>query len=112
MGAWLDLETGDIWVEPGFEPDESTPWLSVSPQGSRGAYGDMVDFAASVPDERLRDLVMVVLDGSGAFRRFKGVLGRDGSELDRWFRFSDERGRQRAIEWLPKAGYRPVERPK
>ena len=111
-GAWLDLETGDIWVEHEFEPNASTPWIPVTPQGSQAAYGDMVDFAASVSDERLRDLLMVALDGPGAFRRFKDVLGRDSSELDSWVRFSDERGCQRATEWLAEAGYRPVEKVK
>lgn len=87
-------------------------WLVVTPQGSRSAYEDIVDLAGSVANERLRDLLLVALDGSGAFSRFKDVLGRDRSELDRWFQFSDERGCQRATQWLAEAGYRPAEKAK
>jgi hypothetical protein len=40
----------------------------------------------------------------GAFRRFKDVLQRYPGEMERWFKFKNERMYDRASEWLDAIG--------
>ena len=67
---------------------------------SHEGYEDMVDFIATVEDERIVELLDVAINGKGAFRRFKDVLLNYPEERERWFRFKDERMEERALEWL------------
>lgn len=46
----------------------------------------------------------VVLDGHGAFRRFKNVGLDRPAERERWFTFREERLRAAAREWLEDQG--------
>jgi hypothetical protein len=89
---------------PDFEdPDR---WLHVAPEGSGEGYRDMEDFIASVSDPGRADRLSIVINGRGAFRRFKDTIARWPDEENRWYRFSEERCRGRAREWLAVAGYR------
>jgi hypothetical protein len=118
-GGRLDLVSGEVWPRSAFddsftdedaEEDDDDPdrWLYVWPSGSRHAYDDMADFAATRNDERLRSQLERSLQGRGAFRRFKDVLLDWIEDREEWFVFSDDRRRGRARAWLADAGYRPV----
>ena len=132
-GGRLDLRTGDVWPGETWElsgvaeerdeddsesmaeqqsVEDETRWLYLRSEGSRDAYLDMVEFANSVEDQRLAQLLEVALDGAGAFRRFKSVLEDWSAERERYYRFSDERRRGRARAWLAEQGYRAVPRPR
>ena len=63
-------------------------------------YEDMEDFIANVEDEHLAELLEVAINGKGAFRQFKDVLLNYPEEEERWFKFKDDRMRERALEWL------------
>jgi len=113
----LDLVTGEAWPEAAFEDewadepddedaDDDDRWLAVWPLGSRAAYGDMADFAATRTDAGLIDRLEIALDGRGAFGRFKHVLADRPEDRQDWFAFSDDRRRGRARAWLADAGYR------
>jgi hypothetical protein len=69
----------------------------------------MADFIATVEDERLAELLEVAINGKGAFRRFKDVLAHYPDERERWFRFKDDRMKERALEWLESIGISPCE---
>jgi hypothetical protein len=71
----------------------------------------MEDFVASVTDAGRADRLAIAIEGRGAFRRFKDVISRWPDEQERWYRFSDERCRGRARQWLTGAGYRTVPAP-
>ncbi|MGN6607168.1 MAG: UPF0158 family protein [Jatrophihabitans sp.] len=126
-GGRLDLTTGESWPEYTFDPglglldedeedeDEDAPkddgrWLYVESYGSRYAYRDMVDFAATRSDERLRRRLEFALDGRGAFGRFKDALFDRPEDREEWYDFSEDRRAGRAREWLADAGYRAVPR--
>ena len=101
---YLDLETGEIlWLNDDMEPeeyeeldemienDEEGRYLYIEKTESYIAYDDMVDFAGTIEDDRLRELLSVALNGKGAFRRFKDVLYSDPSdEIKRWYEFRDK----------------------
>jgi len=67
---------------------------------SEESYQDMVDFAATVSDPRLRGRLEGALVGNGAFRRFREALDSDYEECQRWFEFKDRQLRRRVDEWL------------
>ena len=119
-GGRIDLETGEVWrastieyfaeQEPEEAPDFEDPdrWLFVGPEGSHEGYRDMENFIATVDEPGRADRLGIAIDGRGAFRRFKDTISRWPDEQERWYRFSDERRRGRARQWLSFAGYRVV----
>lgn len=72
-------------------------------------YDLMVEFAGSVADPRLRELLFVSLDGKGAFGRFKRVLEDYPRERERWFRMRDEFSAERVREWLKELDIEPLD---
>jgi len=112
---YLDLKTGEILLLSEYmddEDDEETRKLReqieeesdhyepIPKAESYEGYEDMVDFIATVKDERLAELLEVAINGKGAFRRFKDVLLNYPEEREKWFNFKDERMEERAMEWL------------
>ena len=109
---FLDLETGEILFLSDYMDDEETSELKdrieedsdryerIPKAESREGYEDMVDFIATVDNERLAELLEVAINGKGAFRRFKDVLLNYPEERERWFQFKGERMEERALEWL------------
>lgn len=124
--SYLDLRTGKVHmvhVAPfGDEDDELSEeeidaglaagdLVPIEPLSSSEEYGWMVEFAASVTDPRLRDLLEVALDGRGAFRRFKNVLLDYPEERARWFAFHDRRLREAMHVWLEDHEIEPTTAP-
>jgi hypothetical protein len=118
--AYLDLRTGkvqfvstssfddaalgdpqEVLSEEAVDAGLAEGWLlPVEPLESHEEYDWMVQFASSIDDPRLRELLGVALDGRGAFRRFKDVLARWPKERERWFAFQDQRLQDAMQEWL------------
>jgi len=100
---WDEEEEPEPWPEPppGVTMDR---YVQVPRMESYEAYNDMVEFAATVEDPHLSELLELALDGKGAFRRFKAVLARYPEERQRWFEFRDRRLRARIDEWLESVG--------
>jgi len=55
------------------------------------AYNNLGEFAATMEDPNLSELLELALDGKEAFGRFKSVLVRYPEECDRWYKFRDRR---------------------
>jgi hypothetical protein len=116
-GGRIDRQTGEVWhraaveyaLEIGEEDEETAEdpdrWLFVWCEGSHEGYRDMALFIETVADPERADCLGIAIDGRGAFRRFKDVLGRWPGEIERWYAFSEERQRGRARAWLAGAGY-------
>ena len=113
---YLDLETGEIIFISDYMDDANLEELKnridenpdryepIPKAESYEDYDDMVDFISTVEDEHLVELLEVAIDGKGAFRRFKDVLARYPEEKERWYRFKNERMKERAISWLEDIG--------
>jgi hypothetical protein len=109
---YLDLETGEILFLSEYLDDEERGKLRgriddaphryerIPKAESHEGYEHMVDFIATVKDERLVELLEVAINGKGAFRRFKDVLLKYPEERERWFQFKDDRMEEKAMEWL------------
>jgi len=125
LTCYFDVRNGEVQMLPvGGGEDEDSPseeeidagleaghLVLVEPLGSSIEYGWMVEFADSVSDARLRDLLAVALDGRGAFRRFKDVLLDYPAQRERWFAFRDGRVRAAGFEWLAEQGLEPTTAP-
>lgn len=135
--SYLDTETGDVvivphelqgeeifdkdYVEgiPEWEQDlvplareileDSDRYAAIPVAPSYEEYDLMVEFAGSVSDPRLRNLLSVALDGRGAFGRFKRVLQDHPREQGRWFRLRDEFSSERVREWLRELDIEPLD---
>ncbi len=92
-------------IEEGTDRYEAVPTVP-----SYEVYNLMVEFAETVSDQGLRRLLLVALDGIGAFRRFKDVLGDYPEERERWFAMKDAVMNERVREWLGELGIEAVER--
>jgi membrane dipeptidase len=100
---YLDPATGELTVHTlGETANEDLVYINPLP--SHEWYQDMADFADLVTDGRARSLLMVALNGKGAFRRFKDVVLDDPRLGPMWNQFSQVRGRRRAAGWLADVG--------
>src|SRR5215475_7565208 len=89
---------------PGQEDDDSEielgRYVEIPKQESRDGYEDMEDFAETVTNPHLRDLLAVALRGKGAFRRFKDVLLGYPAERERWFSYRADLLHWHIRQWL------------
>ena len=114
---FLDVRTGEVrrYRLSAFDGDAADDELTedeaaegvaaghlvrIEPIESSVEYDWMVEFAAAVPNARLRDRLGQMLEGRHPFRRFKDVLAQHPAERERWFRFHDERLRGTMRGWL------------
>jgi hypothetical protein len=135
--SYLDTETGDVVIVPHelqgedifdeeyvqglpkWEQDlvpqakeilqDSDRYAAIPTAPSYEEYDLAVEFAGSVSDPRLRDLLTVALDGKGAFGRFKRVLQDHPRESERWFKMRDEFSAERVQEWLRELDIEPLD---
>ena len=125
IDRYIDLETGDIverfefddiyFDENGeeIEPEDTVGemidanpgrFAYIDPLPSYESYRHMEAFITTVQDPHLKDLLVVAIDGKGAFRRFKDVLLGYPGEEQRWFEFKNARMLDVAMEFLDSIG--------
>jgi hypothetical protein len=99
------VEFGDVGMDD-IEAELNSRYLPIPKGGSQDAYQAMVEFIDTINDDHLADLLNVAIRGKGAFRRFKDVLRQaaNESELERWYRFSEQQDYNRAVAWLAEVG--------
>ncbi|MBC7098117.1 hypothetical protein H5T52_03225 [Candidatus Bipolaricaulota bacterium] len=84
--------------------EEDPRWINVPFVPTHEVYELMANFAKSLEDEHLGELLDVALDGPGAFRRFKDVLARYPEQLERWYAFKSSYFERKARDWLEGLG--------
>lgn len=110
---FLNLETGEVVMvqeyggedkdEELLEDIDENPdrYAHIPHRESHDGYIDMVDFAETVEDQELRsELLDILSGGKRIFRRFKDALYADREVQERYYRFVEERSRQRVLDWL------------
>lgn len=79
--------------------------VPIEPLPSHVWFEDMADFANGISDPDAGRRLGRVLDGRGAFRRFKNELYQRHPELiSSWHALRDSRAERRAVEWLLEQG--------
>ncbi len=92
-------------VEAGY----GTRFITVPPVGSHEAYEDMADFITTVTNRHTREHLAEAIAGKRPFRHFKDALENYPQERERWFAFSAEQQRLRALDWLESIAVTPVD---
>lgn len=116
-GGYVDLRTGQVYDDSATDPmmvgegatinveEEPDRWLRVNRTGSRHAWRDMAAFAERQHDEALRGRLERVIEGKGAFSRFRDLV--HGENLnEEWYTFSTDRQIGRAREFIADNGVR------
>lgn len=80
--------------------DKSGRFIQVENPYPYAGYSDMEAFIQEVTDFSLAKRLGVAIKGKGAFRLFKDALSDHPEARQAWFKFSDRRWQQRAVEWL------------
>ncbi len=80
--------------------DGSNRYACIPEVDSYEIYELMQLFALDRDNEELRNLLVVALDGKGAFGRFKRVLDHYSEDRDEWYREKDELMKVLVSEWL------------
>ncbi len=103
----LGMGTGEVETVPGDGWDEME---SLDLEGGRYRFIDRVEsyaihnlmeeFAEGRADPKLRRLLLVALDGKGAFGRFRRVLDDYPEERERWYAAKAEFLTRAARAWL------------
>ncbi|MCK6581414.1 MAG: UPF0158 family protein [Anaerolineae bacterium] len=102
-----DWEREQMLAAARIEWDDANRYRPIPKQDSQQGYREMQEFIWSLDDERLRELLEVAIQGSGAFRRFKDVLYRYPEAQAEWFKFRDERQHQRMRDWFAQEDIEP-----
>lgn len=92
----------DAAVDVEDEPDR---WLWFDRAGSRDGWRDMAAFAERQRDTGLRERLSGVIDGRGAFGRFRDLVFEENL-ADQWHAYSNDRQLGRAREFLAGQGIR------
>lgn len=103
-----DWEKEEVKLAKEILFEESDRYEHIPERPSYEGYNLMVEFAEMVEDESLKEKLTIALDGKGAFRRFKNVLGDYPDYKGKWFKFKQERLNKEVIEWLNSIGIEPI----
>jgi hypothetical protein len=99
---FFDPRTGECWPDPGLagEGEVQEHWVRVEPLPSSEAWEVRASFARNIEDSKVREAVMQVLSGRGAFSRFRQAVDAHEATRQAWHAFHDREMRERAIAWL------------
>jgi predicted nucleotidyltransferase len=112
--AYLDLKTGEVVWSESEESDDayanSDGFLLIPRTEDRLEFNDLRYFIQTVEERHTREELREIIQGRGAFRRFKARVYRGGDlELKHaWNAFLQRRLRQRIVDWLEVSGVEPV----
>ena len=82
---------------------EDADYLELPSRFDINEYEIMERFCLSIPNGRVREVLLQKIRGSGAFRRFKDTIYQYGIEND-WFQYRDEAYKEFAVAWLDSEG--------
>ena len=119
--SYIDRDTGAVLVFYDESEEErashrtvqenSTRYLAVEPVPPKEQYRWIEKFVATVTDEKLRERILVAIDGKGAFRRFKDLLVSYPGVRERWFDYRGQHLHAYINEWIAQKNIALIEPP-
>ncbi|MGH8245079.1 MAG: UPF0158 family protein [Gammaproteobacteria bacterium] len=82
---------------------ESADWLALPSKFDIHEYSIMKQFCLDLPDGGQREALLDAIHGSGAFRRFKGLVHRYGIQ-QQWYDYRDREIEAIVANWLDAQG--------
>ncbi len=95
--------TGDDDEEDEAVVEDDEVWLQLPDKFEIDEYGMIERFCHQVSDQGVRDELLRTIQGSGAFRRFNGLVRQRG-QLDAWHAWRNECMNDIAVRWLEENG--------
>lgn len=83
-------------------------YAHIPERAPENAYHVMQEFSDSIENEELRHLLKQSLEGQGAFRKFKDLLGPHPKERKMWYVFNAKAVRQEIGKWLAAVSASPA----
>lgn len=85
-------------------PNAANRYVAIPETPSHEAFQDMEDFVATLPHARAAAALIQALRGGKPFRRFKDTLRDYPAEQEGWYKFQNQRLRERITEWAKEEG--------
>jgi len=82
-------------------------YIRIPERESLEAYGVMADFVETVHDSELKERLTHVLNGKGAFRRFKDILLDYSKERKRWHGYNAKAIKKVILQWFDSLAIEP-----
>jgi len=101
---WMEDEV-ELAIEILFDVVER--YVRIPERASSAAFQAMNEFMDTVEDQDLKALLIVSLEGKGAFRKFKDVLLDYPKERKRWHGYNAKAAKKEVIQWLHSIGVEP-----
>jgi hypothetical protein len=79
---------------------ERTRYIRIPERNPRSVFTSMVEFAKGLEDPRLKEEIGSLLEGKGAFRRFKDALEPYPKERKLWYGHNAKVAKKEIEEWL------------
>lgn len=84
--------------------NHETRYMRIPERRSADVFQAMQGFTAAVENKELRLELEGIIDGKGAFRRFKDILEHYPKERKQWYGYSARMAREEIKAWLQSAG--------
>ncbi len=84
--------------------NENGRYVRIPERYAANAFQTMQEFVETVPEARLREELTAILDGKGAFRRFKDALEKYPKERKMWYRYNANKAKEEIRDWLASIG--------
>ncbi|MDO8544300.1 MAG: UPF0158 family protein [Opitutaceae bacterium] len=94
---WEKQALRDAWL---VEQGSGQRVVSLPEPEPHEDFRDLEDFVATVQDPKVRAELEHALEGRGAFRRFRDVIHGTFRERQQWFKFKQQRLRERMTRWF------------
>jgi hypothetical protein len=115
IGDYEDVEVEEVPVIPDWMEEEielaldvfiyeKERYARIPERKSSYGYDTMKAFAVTLEDESLREILLELLDGKNAFRRFKDSLAPYPKERKLWYGFNAKASRNEIRAWLRSIG--------
>ena len=98
LDDYSDWEREEIELARKILDAEETDFLRLPSRFDIHEYKIVRDFCSSVGDQEISDALLIMIKGSGAFRRFKEAIDRFGI-VDQWYKYRDAANKVKAVEW-------------
>lgn len=80
--------------------DAANRYIRIPERDPNNCHATMTSFARQLPDNEFKDQLLTLLDGPGAFRRFKDALASHPRERKQWFRYNARSSHEEINKWL------------
>ncbi|GBG08240.1 hypothetical protein PAT3040_02812 [Paenibacillus agaridevorans] len=98
LGEYIE---NDPELEERIEDEFGERYIRVPMIESWQSFEDMVAFTETVGDMRMKhSLEHALSGGKGVFRRFKDSVSDDSRLLEEWYKFKDQKNRERVVKVL------------